>query len=72
MIQLFRQEQHTTLAVAQMLFSCVYLFAQAIVIFKQIIYSVGFLSLLCNLFILARQGKIWEDVDHDLGETVSQ
>lgn len=72
MTQLFRREQHTNLAVEQMLFSCVYLFAQAVVIFKQVIYAVGFLSLLCNLCILARQGKIWEDVDHDLGETVGQ
>lgn len=29
-------------------------------------------SLLRDLCILARQGEVWQDVDHDLGEAVGQ
>lgn len=32
----------------------------------------GLRPLLGNLCILARQGKVWQDVDHDLGEAVCQ
>lgn len=56
----------------QMLFSRVYLFAQTVGVFEQVVHFVGLLSLLRHLCILARQGKVWQDVDHDLGETVGQ
>lgn len=55
-----------------MLYSCVYLFAKTVGVFEQVVHSVGLLSLLRNLCILARHGKVRQDVDHDLRETVGQ
>ncbi len=55
-----------------MSYSCVYLFAKTVGVFEQVVHSVGLLSLLCNLCVLARQGKVRQDVDHDLGEAVGQ
>lgn len=49
-----------------------YLFTQTAGIFEQVIHHVGLLSLLCNLRVLARQCKVWQNVDHDLWETVCQ
>lgn len=55
-----------------MLHSCVHLFAETVGVFEKVVHSVGLLSLLRDLRILTRQGEVWQDVDHDLGETVGQ
>lgn len=49
-----------------------YLFTQTAGIFEQVVHLVRLLSLLCNLRVLARKCKVWQNGDHDLWETVGQ
>lgn len=55
-----------------MLYCRAYLLAQTGGVLEQVVHSVGLLPLLRHLRVLAGQGKVRQDVDHDFGETVGQ